>query len=174
MQSYLWADLCSLSLYFWILDYLWPKSFWYVYPSCSYSPDSPGESVPLFFIIWVPSVSSKSLISWHAIDTTLSLLLGSVVYTWGNAFYGLWYFSWQCLDFCWFFFWACVSIWNWDVFTLIPRSLNWYSQIHFRNDLRFALLNLLPASFLPAHSYRLVERSMLYFWRLEVSLSRRT
>lgn len=97
----------------------------------SYSPDCPGE----FFTTWAPSTGESQ---WptlgvstprSAVDTTSSLNLSSVVYTRGNAFYGLWYFSWQCLDFLLIFFLLTVAVYEaadvfWDLWTDNPESIS--------------------------------------------------
>ena len=77
----------------------------------------------------VPVTHSGSLTPRSAVDTTSSLNLSSVVYTRGNAFYGLWYFSWQCLDFLLFFFLLTVAVYEaadvfWDLWTDNPESIS--------------------------------------------------
>ena len=99
--------------------------------------------------------------SWHAIDTTSNLLLGSVVYIRDDAFYALWYFSWRCLDFADFFPVPEAVCEAGDVFTLIPWSLNWQRWVLSGNDLSLACC--VSSQPLSSHSYHLVKPSYALF-----------
>lgn len=131
-----------------ILDYFPPKSFQPLSPGCPRSADSPGR-VPLCALSsGQPPPPAGDPISWCAVGPTSSVILSSVVYIWGDAFPD------DVWSFANFFCPAAVHDAG-DVFTPIPRALNW--KVHFRSDLRLALLYHLSATLPPECSHRLAE-----------------